>query len=61
MVAHTRGSSRHVAVRNLAHLAPLYELAKSLSTIGDADEIWEISDAPASLDSKDRKGHCQSK
>lgn len=41
------------AVRNLAHLGSFYRPAKSLSAIGDANESWEISDVPSTLDARD--------
>jgi len=43
------------AVRNLAHLGPFYEPAKSLSVTGDADENWEISATPAPLSVNNRQ------
>jgi len=43
------------AVRNLAHLGPFYEPAHSLSATGDADENWEISDAPSPLGASERQ------
>ncbi|WP_368344408.1 3-hydroxyacyl-CoA dehydrogenase NAD-binding domain-containing protein [Pelagovum sp. HNIBRBA483] len=43
------------AIRNLAHLGPFYEPARSMSAIGDADASWEISDAPATLGASARQ------
>lgn len=43
------------AVRNLSHLGLFYAPAKSLNAVGDANESWEISDKPSTLDAKDRQ------